>query len=196
MAGLNPQHIKVLTLIEENMGLSTKEIAKACNFSTNYLQKLLNTHPDTGPVGQLFKTALNKTYDNISKRAKKNSKSTQDVLIKKLRRWSQELPAGKLNEKQVTKACDILNTLSKAMPKVEIGHLSITNHMSSEEMLHEYKRLTTLAKYALDGIGVSGSPKGRAGSLHQSLASRDILSEEQEADVLPSEPDTRDLPQE
>ena len=114
MAGLNPKHFKALALVEENSGLSTAEIAKACGFSTNYLHKLMEAHPDAGPVGQLFRTHLNKVYDNISKRVKKNTKSTQDVLIKKLRKWSEDLPASKMNADHVKKACDILNALAKS----------------------------------------------------------------------------------
>lgn len=195
MAGLSPQHHKALSLIKENSGLSVAEIAKASKFNTSYMYKLMEADPTCGPVGQLFKTSLNRVYDEIGKRARKNSKRTQDILIKKLRKWAEKIPSN-MNEKHVKKACDILHALSKAVPKVEIGHLSITNHMNNEELSNEFKRLTTLAQYALDGIGVSGTPSGRAGDIHRALTSRDLLSEEQETDVLSPKPETGEIPQE
>jgi hypothetical protein len=196
MAGLTPKHFKALALVEENSGLSTAEIAKACGFSTNYLHKLMEAHPDSGPVGQLFRTHLNKVYDNISKRVKKNTKSTQDVLIKKLRKWSEALPADKMNADHVKKACDILNALAKSTPRVEIGSLSITRHFSTQEIINEYKRLTALARFTLEGSGVPGSAEGRARELYRSLAPGSNVSEESEADVLHSESEAGDVPQE
>jgi hypothetical protein len=195
MAGLTPKHHKALSLIEENSGLSVAEIAKAAGFNTSYLYKLMEADPTCGPVGQLFKTALNKVYDNIGKRAKKNAKRTQDVLIKKLRKWAEKLPADKMNENHVKKACDILHALSKATPKIEIGHISITKHLSTEEIVNEYKRLTTLAQYALDGVGIQGTPKGRTRELHRALASGDLLPEIPETDVLSSESEAGDVSQ-
>jgi len=115
MAGLNPKHLKALGLIEENTGLSTSEIAKACGLSPDYLRKLIQGHPDAGPMGQLFITRYNKAYDKIARRVKKNTKAIQDTLIKKLRKWAEDLPAYKMNEPQIKKACDILHALSKAI---------------------------------------------------------------------------------
>ena len=196
MAGLNPKHLKALSLIEENTGLSTSEIAKACGFSTNYLHKLIEAHPDAGPVGQLFRTSLNRVYENISKRVKKNTKSTQDVLIKKLRKWSEALPADKMNAEHVKKACDILHALAKSTPRVEIGSISITKHFSPQEIINEYKRLTALARFTLEGHGVSSPAEGGARELYRSLASGSTLSEEQEASLLPAESEAGDVPQE
>ena len=193
MSGLNPKHLKALSLIGENTGLSTREIAKAVGFSTDHMRHLIEGHQSTGPVGQLFKTALNKTYDKISKRVKKNSKATQDTLIKKLRKWADDLPAYRMNESQVKKACDILHALSKATPKVEIGSISITKHMNSEELVNEFKRVTALARYALEGVRVSSTSKGGTGEVHRALAPRSRLSEESETPLLHPESETGEV---
>lgn len=196
MAGLTPKHLKALSLIEENSGLSVGEIAKASGFNASYLYKLMEADPDTGPIGQLFKTHLNKVYDNIGKRVKKNTKATQDVLIKKLKKWSEDLPASKMNAEHVKKACDILHALAKSTPKVEIGSLSITRHFSTEEIVNEYKRLTALARFALEGTGVPGIAEGGKGALHRLIAPGGAVPEEQEAPILSSEPEAGDVSQE
>ena len=61
------------------------------------------------------------------------------------------------------------NAIAKCKPATNIKNLSFsyTKGLDAEELMHEFKRLTTIAESSFDRRAVSEAPEGRAGALSE-----------------------------
>ena len=192
---LQPKHLKALGLIEENI-LSLQEIAKASNISYSYLRKLVEGTADAGNMGQLFHSEVNKIYKRIDHRNKKRVRQTKDLLLKRLEKWSRELPPSKLKDPQVRRILEALNTLSKATPQMEVNaYTQIYSSMTPEDLANEFRKLKTLAQLALDGTGVPGVGSGKSGEISRLIKSGGTVPKKQEDPLLRPPSEAGDFPQ-
>lgn len=192
---LQPKHYKALEMIEENM-LSLSEIAKACNLSYSYLKRLSEGEATTGQMGQLFHSEMNKLGKRMDQRTKKRLKSAKDILFKKLEKWARELPPAKLKDAQVRRMLDAINSLAKSTPQLEFNQFNqIYSGMNQEDILNEFKKLKSLSRATLDGIGVPGSGSQESGEISRLISSGGTAQEEQEDPVLRTPRKARDLSQ-
>ena len=176
-ASLSPKHFKILELIEEG-SLSLKEIAKAVNLSYQYVRELHSGSDKTGQMGELFQSEMNKITSRNASRVKHLVKDNQRLALLKMNEYLRELQTKKADPEEIERITTILNSLSKSGPSVEIGSFSIHKGLTAEEMIHEFKRLGSIARFSLIGKGVSSSKQGGPGTLPLPLGHGSSIPEE------------------
>jgi hypothetical protein len=177
---LSPKHWKALELIEEGT-LSVKEIAKSIGWSQWTLYELMSGNTaKTGSIGELFYSELKKQHARNTSKVKHLFKDNQRLALIKLNERLRELRAQEPTEDVSAEICKIMNSLGKAGPSVEISNTSYsyTKGLTAEELVHEFKRLGTLARSTLDGGGVSCPKQGGPGTLPAPAKGRGKLAEE------------------
>ena len=159
---LSPKHWKALELIEEGT-LSVKEIAQSIGWTDWTLYELMSGNvAKTGSIGELFYSELKKQHSRNTSKVKHLFKDNQRLSLIKINERLRELKSQPPTEATTKEICKIMNSLGKAGPSVEISNqsFSIMHGMTPQELRHEFSRLGTLARSALDGAGVS-SPQQR-----------------------------------
>lgn len=189
---LEPKHFKALELIEENT-LSIEEIAKSCKMSKNNLYDLIEGRETTGNTGVLFQVELEKVLKKIDRRIKTNSKKLRDTLHRKLEKWAFELP-DKLEDSHIRRAVELLNSVHKALPHIEIGEIHYHKGLSQEDIVNEFKRLSAIARLTSDGITIQKSSQRGTREILESLGGGNQVPKEQEDTILPSDSETGGLP--
>ena len=177
---LSPKHWKALELLEEG-SLSVKEIAKAIGWHEMTLYDLMGGNTaKTGSIGELFYSELRKQHSRNVSKVKHLFKDTQRLSLIKLNQRLRDLQSKKPTEETAKEICKIMNSLGKAGPSVEISNTSYsyTKGLTPEELVHEFKRLGTLARSTLDGGGVSCPKPGRPGTLPPSSERGSPIPEE------------------
>jgi hypothetical protein len=148
--------------------LSINQIADECDVRRETLIMLLSGNTElTGVVGELFKAELSKIHARNVKHVKKLFKENQKLGLAKLNERLRQIMSEPADENTTYELCKIMAALGKAGPAVEISNTSysIAKGMTAEELIHEFKRLETLAKATLDGGRVSSFVKGRSGEI-------------------------------
>lgn len=194
--GLQPHHFKALQLIEEG-NLAMKEIAVACNFPYEVLNKLFNGNiAQQGDTATLFQTEVRKITVRNEAKVRTLLKDNNKLALAKINEYLRSIQKQKATKTLVLQLSKVLNALSKATPKVEINSISVYNNLTERDLGNEFKRLTAIAKHALDGKGVPCAGEGRSGILSLLTGEGDSVPEEQENPVLPPVSETRDFSQE
>ena len=178
-AELKPQHYKALELLGEG-SLSIKEVADACGIDHGVMYALYEGDiAKVGTVAALFRAELEKQSIKNSEQTRVLRKdSSKKALYMINERLTHLKTGGKLGEKEVREVTRIMNALSKSTPTVEFNqNVSIYKGYSPEEIVHEFKRLSAIAKHTLDGRGVPSSGKGRAGEIPQAPRHGDSMEE-------------------
>jgi hypothetical protein len=189
---LSPKHYKALELIAENT-MSLKEIAKASGIPEDNLYDLCEGNPSTGNTGVLFQIELDKVLKQLDKKTRISSKKLRNTLHRKLEKWAFELPA-QLEDSHVRRAVELLNSVHKAIPQIEIGEVHYHKGMDQEDIVNEFKRLSAIARLTSDGIAIQkSSPRGTREIL-ESLGRGSEVPQEQEDTILPPDSQTRRLP--
>ena len=193
---LNANHMKALALLREN-ALSVKEVAAACNLSTEHLYNLMEGAPNAGDAGVLFCQEYKKLTKECDKRTRQNIKTLTDRIVEELLEWNASLPKGKkLNLKEVKAKKDILDSLSKAGAGVEIGELHLHQGLTGGELVDEFKRIRSLVELAAKGGRISEAIRRRSGVLPVFAKGKAPRVKGETTPLLPPEPEAGDLPQE
>lgn len=157
---LSEKHWKALELFDQG-NLSRKDIATACGWSYDYITDLCSG--DTGKAGMvagLFKAEYlkiqKKTADETKQLLEENTKLAQTLIYKvldDLNKKKKQTPEDKKIISMYT------NALAKCQPNVSIGKLefSYVRGMTPEELIHEFKRLKSIAESSFDRRRVSDS---------------------------------------
>jgi len=177
---LSTKHWKALELLEEGT-LSVKEIARSIGWTDWTLYELMSGNTKkNGELGELFYSELKKLHSRNQSKVKHLFKDNQRLALIKLNERLRELKAGPADAIASAEICKIMNSLGKAGPSVEISNTSysVTHGMTPEELVHEFKRLGTLARSTLDGAGVSSPKPGGQGTLPTPPGPRSKLAEE------------------
>lgn len=171
--GLQPKHWKALQLIEEG-NLSLKEIAGACGFSVGTMYDLYNGDLKAGQeLGELFKSELNKITLRNTEKVRHLVKDNKKLALFKMNEYLRKLQKKSPTKPMMLEITRVLNSLSKVTPNVEIGSFSIHKGFTAEELIHEFKRLGALARYALDGRRIPGVGPGGTGELPKASGAGD-----------------------
>ena len=179
MADLQPKHYKAIELFEEGM-LSIKEIAKACTIPQESMYDLFegNSHK-VGETAHLFKAEVDKVTARSSAKIKTLTKDNKKLALIMMNDRLKELRKNTVpTELQSAEIVKILNSLGKMTPSVEVGSFTITKGLSEREIVDEFKRLSALARFALNGGTVSRLKQGGAGQLPEPSSGRDSVQEE------------------
>lgn len=158
---------KMLEMIENDM--SRKAVALAANVSERYLGYLCVGNVEKGGnVAILFKTE----YSKIMEKSRRETNELLDANLK----LSQKIMTDILSdiEKKKTKTPEdkkiislYTNAIAKCKPATNIKNLSFsyTKGLDAEELMHEFKRLTTIAESSFDRRPIPESSQGRTGTL-------------------------------
>ena len=193
---LKPNHLKALALLREN-AMSVKEVAAACNLSTEHLYNLIEGAPNAGNAGVLFCQEYKKIMKECGKRTRDNVKTLVDRIVEDLLEWNSSLPRGKkLDLKTVKAKKEVLSELNKTGAGVEIGELHLHQGLTGGELVDEFKRIRSLVELAAKGGGVQEALRRRSGVLPVSSERKTSRAKGKQAPLLPPEPEAGDLPQE
>jgi hypothetical protein len=144
-AQLTPKHWKALQMIEEGM-LSFAEIAKIVGWKKGHLYALYEGNTsETGGVGDLFYTEVQKISERNSKRIRDFTKDCKTLALRKMQEFLREHEGQKADAALMREVTKIMNTLAKSTPNVEIGSFSYTRGLSAEDLVNEFRRLKGLA---------------------------------------------------
>lgn len=166
-AGLQPKHWKALELLSEG-SLSIKEVAKACDISVDAMYDLYEGNTQKmGEIAAIFHSELEKI---TLKNTEKIRHLTKDSKAKALKMINERLAYlksnGKLDAEGSREVTRIMNTLAKSSPTVEFNQqVSIYKSHTPEELVYEFRRLSAIARHALDGGGVQGTGTSGTGEL-------------------------------
>jgi hypothetical protein len=148
---LNDKHLKALALIEEGK-MCLGDVAKAVGWKPDYLYELYEGDTSkAGSVASLFSAQvreINKKLDQeIGNLTKKNRKSVHQRISWILEQLEQKEKKKKLTLNEQKLVATIMNSLAKSSSKVEIGSLSYSysKGLTTEQLVHEFTRLQTLA---------------------------------------------------
>lgn len=172
---LNEKHLKALSLIEKG-GMTLDSVAKAVGISANYLYTLYEG--DTGKAGSvatLFQAECRKIDKKQLTRIKNLSRSNKALaneLIHEILTNIQKKRRKSENDKKTVTA--LANAIAKASPKVEIGDVSFsyTKGYTPEQLIYEFKRLSSVTEGPSNRRAVQDAFEGRAGALPDAFRHR------------------------
>lgn len=174
---LKPKHWKALELIEEQV-LTYKDIAMACGWSPDYLYDLLEgNEKKCGSIVHLFKAELNKITARNSLKIRELTKDNKRLALYMMNDRLKQLKSKKLSREASLEVVRIAAVLGKISPNVEIGSLSITRNMTKEELANEFRRLTAIAKFALNPKGIQRFKQEGSGGVFGTPGPGDSLQE-------------------
>ena len=173
---LTETHLQALKLLEEG-NLNFNEIAEKCGWSRDFFYYLRSGNIEKcGYIADVFQKEWKqievKRDSAIKALVKENSLLAQDLIrttLTELKSKSRRT----LDEKKLLGT--LTNALSKCTPSVSVGSLSLsyTKGYTPEEMIHEFKRLKTIAESSFDRRGVSEAASGGSGDISASNESGD-----------------------
>lgn len=160
---LNDKHWKALGLLEN--GMLRKNVATAVGWKRDYLDKLCVGNTQVcGKGAILFKAEYLKIQ-------KKHAEETTQLVadnMKKAQELIGEVFAEIKGKKKKTDADKkILSMYTNAIAKCQPGQgaknvsFSYTKGLTAEELIHEFKRLKTVAESSFERGGISETPEGR-----------------------------------
>ena len=164
---LSEKHWKALEMLDKEM--TRREVADAIGWNRNHLDWLcVGNVEKAGGVAALFKTEYIKIQTRIA--------SETDTLLKVNLKTSQRLMKEVFEEiskkkKKTAEDKKILsmytNAIAKCQPSVNIKSLSYsyTKGLGAEELIHEFKRLKTIAESSFDRGSIPETAEGRAGAV-------------------------------
>jgi len=167
-AELNEKHWQALRLVEEG-NLNYKEIAAQIGWSEDHFQDLrAGDIKKCGYTAELFKKEFKKVEvkrdENIKRLVRENTASAQELIKSVLA----ELKTKKKLAPEEKKLLSMYtNALAKCTPSVSVKSLSYsyTQGLNPEELIHEFKRLKTIAEQSFDRRRVSEPEEGRSGDV-------------------------------
>ena len=174
---LKPKHWKALELIEEQI-LTYKDIAIACGWKPQYLYDLLEGNEQKcGSIVHLFKAELDKVTARNTLKIRELTKDNKRIALYLINDRLKDLKQKKNSKEKSYEVAKIAAVLGKMSPNVEIGSLSITKNMTKQELENEFKRLTALAKFALNPKGIQRFKQKGPGSVPGTSGSGDSIQE-------------------
>jgi len=160
---LSEKHWKALGLLEN--GMLRKDVATKLGYKRDYLDKLcVGNVTKCGKVATLFKSEYLKVQ-------KKHAEETKQLVADNMKK-AQELIGEVFTEikgkKKKTDADKKIlsmytNAVAKCQPTQDVKNISYsyTKGLTAEELIHEFKRLKTLAESSFERGGISETPEGR-----------------------------------
>ena len=196
MPELKPRHYKALELMEDGT-LSIKEIAKIVGMSKEHLYDMVEGGDKAGALGHLFQSEIRKVTNRQTAKtraiSKTNAKLAQELLQRELQALKNKETLLDVDRRRLV---EMTNSLSKSRPSVEIGSISYSRGLTKEDLIHEFNRLTSIAKSALIKRGVQGSKQAGSRILPALTGTGDPLPEDPETPLLRPESEAGEVSQE
>ena len=159
---LSEKHWKVLEMLSNDV--SRKDAAEKIGWTKDHLDKLCAGNTEkAGGVACLFKAEYNK----IKVKSKKETNDLIDSNLKLSQKLMREVFDEIGKKKHKTDADKKIlsmytNAIAKCQPNVNIKNLSYsyTKGLSAEELVHEFKRLKTIAESSFEREGIPEPSQG------------------------------------
>lgn len=163
---LSEKHWQVLKMLED---MTRADAADAIGWTKNHLDHLCTGSVEkAGGVATLFKKEYLKIQAKQSEETKQlvaqNTKTAQRLIA----RVFNDIESKKKVTPEDKKILSMYtNALSKFTPTVNVKNLSYsyTKGLTAEELVHEFKRLKTIAESSFDRGGLPEAPEGRTGDI-------------------------------
>ena len=160
---LSEKHWRTLKLLES---VSRKEVAKAMSFTRDYLDNLcIGNTTKCGNVAILFKEEYLKIQVKQEAETKRLVRKNTETAQRLIGEVFSEIEKKKVKTAEDRKILSMYtNALSKFTPTVNVKNLSYsyTKGLTAEELVHEFKRLKTVAESSFERGGISEVAEGRA----------------------------------
>lgn len=178
---LNEKHLKALGLIEKGQH-TLREISKEVGWKEDYLYELYEGDTSkAGSVASVFSAECRKIDKKRSQQLKDLAKTNKSLAHKQILRILTDVEEKRrMSENDRKIVISAMNAISKATPNVEIGNLSYsyTKGYTPEQLIHEFRRLKSLAEGASDRRRVPKAFKRGSGSLPDAPGDGDETQEE------------------
>jgi len=150
---LSDLHWKALALFEEG-NLIREEVAAACGWKIDYLNHLCTGDTSTnGEVAALFKTEYLKIQKKQEEETKQLVANNTKSLQKLITRVIDEINSKKKVTPEDKKIISMYtNAVAKCQPHVSVGSVSFSyvKGMTPEELIHEFKKLKSVAESSFE----------------------------------------------
>ena len=180
---LSEKHWKALQLIDEGKS-SLKEIAKICDWSAAYMYDLYEGDTEKGgKIAELFQAEVRKLENKNVSRIKTLTKDNKQLALRMMNEFlRRKMSMEYVSDDDTKLITTVFNALSKATPNVEIGSMSwsYVKGLTTEELVHEFNKLKSLAEGSSDSRGVSKAGSGSSRVLPSSAERRSEPYEEPE----------------
>jgi predicted AAA+ superfamily ATPase len=164
-------------MLKENQ-MSARDIAKSVGMHESTLYGLMSGDDQSGPIGQLFHSEYDKVKKAVEERTQQKITEVRDSLVDKLKKWvatvSTDDMTSSMKHRQMV---DALNALSRALPMVNVSTNIYQTNLSAEDLINEFKHLTSVARASAIRGRVSTAIEGGAGEV--SLSPEGPHSQEQ-----------------
>jgi len=164
---LSEKHWQALQLIEQDH--SRQEVSDTLGFKKQYLDYLcVGNVEKAGKVATLFKAEYSKVMEKSKKETDELLESNLKMAQKLMKEVFLEISAKKEKSDADKKVLSMYtNAIAKCKPPVNIKNLSYsyTKGLLPEELIHEFKRLKTIAESSFDRGTIPEAAQGRAGEL-------------------------------
>jgi len=160
---LSEKHWKVLRMLENDV--SRKEVATSIGWTYDHVKKLCAGNTEkAGGVAILFKAEYEKICVKSKAETDKLVQSNLKIAQRLMREVFEDISKKKKKTDNDKKILSLYtNAIAKCQPSVNIKNLSYsyTKGLSAEELVHEFKRLKTVAEASFDRGAISKAAKGR-----------------------------------
>jgi len=164
---LSEKHWKVLKMLED---MSREDAAREIGWKKDHIDKLCVGSVSAGGVATLFKVEYLKLQTKQAEETKhlisQNTKMAQKLIGRVFDCINKKKKVSPEDQKILSL---YTNALAKFTPTVNVKNLSYsyTKGLNAEELVHEFKRLKTIAESSFDRGRVPEVAKGRAGELSE-----------------------------
>jgi hypothetical protein len=151
--------------------MSRKDIAAEIGWTKQHLDYLcIGSVEKAGGVATLFKGEYMKIMAKVANETDTLLKSNLKMSQKLMREVFDEISDKKKKTAEDKKILSMYtNAIAKCQPNVNIKNLSYsyTKGLNAEELVHEFKRLKTIAESSFDRESIPEAAKGRARTLSE-----------------------------
>lgn len=171
---LGSKHWQALKLIDEGK-MSLKDIAATVGWSADFMYDIYEGKDNCGTIGEMFQSELKKLEAKNVNKIKTLSKENQALALRLmndfLRRKATNVYVSDDDLKLIATA---YNAMAKSTPSVEIGSMqwNYTKGLTSEELVHEFTKLKSIAEGASKRGAVPAVGSRKAGVLPTPAKSR------------------------
>ena len=147
-AQLSETHWKAIELIADGKH-SLKEVAQLVGLSPTTLYNLYEGNDAAGGTGTLFQAEIRKLDQKHLKRIKSTLVENKAISLRLMNDFlKRKLATDYVSDEDIKTICTVYNSLTKSGIGVEINNTSFSyiKGLSAEELMHEFNRLTSLAK--------------------------------------------------
>lgn len=186
---LSENHWKALEMLDHDM--ERKDVAKAMGWTKNHLDQLCcGSVEKAGGVATLFKAEYMKIAQKIANETDTLLKSNLRTAQSLMKEVFEEIKEKKRKTSEDKKILSMYaNAIAKCQPNVNIKNLSYsyTKGLSAEELVHEFKRLKTIAEQSFDRERVPAPVEGGSGTLPEASEWRSSVVKD--AEITSLQPD-------